>query len=124
MFSKIIYNIDESVFYDYLEELIDEELVIKEDERYYYHEMYEAERNIAKYLKARINRPEELFDENEVNRLLKNYEKKQGITYALKQKEALNYFLKSSVMILTGGQCTGKTTIVLELLKIHSTLYQ
>ena len=123
MFSKIIYNIDESVFYDYLEELIDEELVIKEDERYYYHEMYEAERNIAKYLKARINRPEELFDENEVNRLLKNYEKKQGITYALKQKEALNYFLKSSVMILTGGPGTGKTTIVQALLKIYSTLY-
>ena len=58
-----------------------------------------------------------------MNRLLKNYEKKQGITYASKQKEALNYFLKSSVMILTGGPGTGKTTIVQALLKIYSTLY-
>lgn len=123
MFSKIIYNLDEAVFYDYLEELIDEGLVIKEDERYYYHEMYKAEKNIAEYLKVRINRPEEIFDEDEVERLLNNYEKKQGIFYAEKQKEALNYFLRSSVMILTGGPGTGKTTIVQALLKVYSTLY-
>lgn len=123
MFSKIIYNLDESVFYDYLEELIDEGLVIKEDERYYYHEMYKAEKNIAEYLKVRINQPEEIFDEAEVERLLSNYEKKQGIFYAEKQKEALNYFLKSSIMILTGGPGTGKTTIVQALLKVYSTLY-
>lgn len=123
MFKKIIYNLEETIFYDYLEQLIDEGLIIKEDERYYYHEMYDAETNIAKYLKARINRPDELFDEDEVERLLKNYEKKQGITYALKQKEALNYFLKSSVMILTGGPGTGKTTIVQALLKVYTTLY-
>ena len=123
MFKKIIYNLEESMFYDYLEELIDEGLIIKEDERYYYHEMYEAEENIAKYLKIRINRPDELFDEDEVNRLLRNYEKNQNITYALKQKEALNYFLKSSVMILTGGPGTGKTTIVQALLKVYAALY-
>ena len=35
--------------------------------------------------------------------------KTQGICYAAKQKEALNYFLKASCMILTGGPGTGKT---------------
>ena len=123
MFSKIIYNIEEVSFNEYLDELIDEGLIIQRGDKYYYFEMDEAEKNIAEYLKIRINKPDELFDEKEVERLLTNYEKTQGICYAAKQKEALNYFLKSSFMILTGGPGTGKTTIVQALLKVYSVLY-
>lgn len=123
MFSKIIYNIEEASFNEYLDELIDEGLIIQRGDKYYYFEMDEAEKNIAEYLKIRINKPDELFDEKEVERLLTNYEKTQGICYAAKQKEALNYFLKSSCMILTGGPGTGKTTIVQALLKVYSALY-
>ena len=123
MFSKIIYNIEEVSFNGYLDELIDEGLIIQRGDKYYYFEMDEAEKNIAEYLKIRINKPDELFDEKEVERLLTNYEKTQGICYAAKQKEALNYFLKSSCMILTGGPGTGKTTIVQALLKVYSVLY-
>ena len=123
MFSKIIYNIEEVSFNEYLDELIDEGLIIQRGDKYYYFEMDEAEKNIAEYLKIRINKPDELFDEKEVERVLTNYEKTQGICYAAKQKEALNYFLKSSCMILTGGPGTGKTTIVQALLKVYSVLY-
>lgn len=123
MFSKIIYNIEEVSFNEYLDELIDEGLIIQRGDKYYYFEMDKAEKNIAEYLKIRINKPDELFDEKEVERLLTNYEKTQGICYAAKQKEALNYFLKSSCMILTGGPGTGKTTIVQALLKVYSALY-
>ena len=123
MFSKIIYNIEEVSFNEYIDELIDEGLIIQRGDKYYYFEMDEAEKNIAEYLKIRINKPDELFDEKEVERLLTNYEKTQGICYAAKQKEALNYFLKSSCMILTGGPGTGKTTIVQALLKVYSVLY-
>ena len=123
MFSKIIYNIEEVSFNEYLDELIDEGLIIQRGDKYYYFEMDEAEKNIAEYLKIRINKSDELFDEKEVERLLTNYEKTQGICYAAKQKEALNYFLKSSCMILTGGPGTGKTTIVQALLKVYSALY-
>lgn len=123
MFSKIIYNIEEVSFNEYLDELIGEGLIIQRGDKYYYFEMDEAEKNIAEYLKIRINKPDELFDEKEVERLLTNYEKTQGICYAAKQKEALNYFLKSSCMILTGGPGTGKTTIVQALLKVYSALY-
>ena len=123
MFSKIIYNIEEVSFNEYLDELIDEGLIIQRGDKYYYFEMDEAEKNIAEYLKIRINKPDELFDEKEVERLLTNYEKTQGICYAAKQKEALNYFLKSSCMIFTGGPGTGKTTIVQALLKVYSALY-
>ena len=122
-FKQLIYSIEENVFYEYLDELIDNGLIIKEDERYYYHEMYEAEVNISNYLKMRINHDDENIDVSRVNQLLQDFEKNQGITYAKKQKEALFYFLKSSVMILTGGPGTGKSTIVHALLKIYTSLY-
>lgn len=122
-FKQLIYSIEENIFYEYLDELIDNGLIIKENERYYYHEMYEAEVNIANYLKIRINHDDESIDESRVNQLLQDFEKNQGITYAKKQKAALFYFLKSSVMILTGGPGTGKSTIVHALLKIYTSLY-
>ena len=122
-FKQLIYSIEENVFYEYLDELIDNGLIIKEDERYYYHEMYEAEVNISNYLKMRINHDDENIDVSRVDQLLQDFEKNQGITYAKKQKEALFYFLKSSVMILTGGPGTGKSTIVHALLKIYTSLY-
>ncbi|MBS5589165.1 MAG: ATP-dependent RecD-like DNA helicase [[Clostridium] spiroforme] len=122
-FKQLIYSIEENIFYEYLDELIDNGLIIKENERYYYHEMYEAEVNIANYLKIRINHDDESIDESRVDQLLQDFEKNQGITYAKKQKEALFYFLKSSVMILTGGPGTGKSTIVHALLKIYTSLY-
>ena len=85
--------------------------------------MYEAEVNISNYLKMRINHDDENIDVSRVDQLLQDFEKNQGITYAKKQKEALFYFLKSSVMILTGGPGTGKSTIVHALLKIYTSLY-
>lgn len=123
MFNRLIYNIDETVFNDYLNELLEDRIIIKEDERYYYHEMYEAENKIARYLKSRIKRKEEKIDEQKVMELLSDFEKSKGIVYAKKQKEALFYFLKSSVMILTGGPGTGKSTVVQALLKVYSMLY-
>ena len=94
MFSKIIYNIEEVSFNEYLDELIDEGLIIQRGDKYYYFEMDEAEKNIAEYLKIRINKPDELFDEKEVERLLTNYEKTQGICYAAKQRENPKLFFK------------------------------
>lgn len=44
MFSKIIYNIEEVSFNEYLDELIDEGLIIQRGDKYYYFEMDEAEK--------------------------------------------------------------------------------
>lgn len=123
VFCQIVYNIEEETFDNYLAELIENKLIIQEDERYYYYEMYNAEINIANYLKRLNNRSDEIIDEKQVEELLDDFQNKQGIVYANKQKEALFYFLKSSVMVLTGGPGTGKSTVVQVLLKIYSLLY-
>ncbi|WRK54740.1 helix-hairpin-helix domain-containing protein [Coprobacillaceae bacterium CR2/5/TPMF4] len=51
MFTKIIYNIEETVFDEYLNELIDEGLVVLEEERYYYYEMYGSRKKYCLFFK-------------------------------------------------------------------------
>lgn len=122
-FFKIIFNIDEHIFENYLSILIEEEKVIHEENRYYEYEMYNAELVIANYIKRLKSLPEDTYNEVEVNRLLDNFQKVYGIEYASRQREAIDYFLKYPVMVLTGGPGTGKTTIVNAIIQIYRTLY-
>lgn len=122
-FHKIIYHIDDEVFDEYLNTLVEEGRVIKEGEYYYDEELYESEEIIANFLHKINEYPEEFYDENELERLLDNYQDKFGIVYSTKQKEAIEYFLKYPMMILTGGPGTGKTTVVKALIQIYRTLY-
>ena len=122
-FHKIIYHIDDEVFDEYLNTLVEEGRVIKEGEYYYDEELYESEEIIANFLHKINDYPEEFYDENELERLLDNYQDKFGIVYSTKQKEAIEYFLKCPMMILTGGPGTGKTTVVKALIQIYRTLY-
>lgn len=123
VFHKIIYHIDDEVFDGYLNTLVEEGRVIKEGEYYYDEELYESEEIIANFLHKINDYPEEFYDENELERLLDNYQDKFGIVYSTKQKEAIEYFLKYPMMILTGGPGTGKTTVVKALIQIYRTLY-
>ena len=122
-YHKNIGYIDESVFNEYLEILVDEEFVIQEGELYYDKELYDSEEIISSFLKKINSYPEEHYDEKEVGRLLTNFQDKFGIEYSKKQKEAIDYFLKYPMMILTGGPGTGKTTTVKALIRMYRSLY-
>lgn len=122
-FYRVIYNVDEDTFYQYVDELIEEAKIVKEDERYYYMEMYQAECKIASFIQRLLLHPEHEYDTTEVERLLTNFQDAKNIQYAKKQIDAVDYFLRYSTMILTGGPGTGKTTIVKALLKIFTALY-
>lgn len=122
-FFKIIFNIDEQIFEEYLSILIEEGKVVLENDRYYEYEMYDAEVNIANYLQHLKTLPEDFYEYDEVERLLNNFQTNYGIKYARKQKEAIDYFLRYPAMVLTGGPGTGKTTIVNAIIKIYRSLY-
>lgn len=70
--------------------------------------MYECERFIAERLSMIIKYPPQAIVgiEHEIDLL----EKKEGIKYALKQREAIKAALEKGLLILTGGPGTGKTT--------------
>ena len=65
-FHKIIYHIDDEVFDEYLNTLVEEGRVIKEGEYYYDEELYESEEIIANFLHKINDYPEEFYDENEL----------------------------------------------------------
>ncbi|MFV0396075.1 MAG: ATP-dependent RecD-like DNA helicase [Coprobacillaceae bacterium] len=123
MFKRQVSFIEEDVFHEYMQELIDDEKIIQVDDKYYYEEMHRAEATIASFISKLLGQPEEGYDEEEVTKEINHIEESRNINYASKQKEAIDYFLRYPCMILTGGPGTGKTTVVKALLQIYKHLY-
>lgn len=122
-FHKIIFQIDDEIFDEYLQLLIEEGKIILEGDYYYDQELYYSEMEIANFIFRLQQNPEEDYDQQEVTRLLNRYQETSGITYSTKQREAIEYFLKYPMMVLTGGPGTGKTTVVKVLIQIYRALY-
>lgn len=52
-----------------------------------------------------------------------NYQKKQGIILAEKQRDAIRRLFEEQMLILTGGPGTGKTTVIRAMIDIYKELY-
>ena len=122
-FHKIIFNVDDDIFDHYLTELINEQKLIIEEERYYDHAMYQSEMTISQYILRLLKIPQDTFNQEEIDRILDYFQKQYGMNYGIKQKEAIDYFLRYPFMILTGGPGTGKTTIVHAIIEMYHQLY-
>ncbi len=55
---------------------------------------------------------------DDIEAVIQKVEKEQGISYARLQREAIHAAMSGGVLILTGGPGTGKTTVVLALLRM------
>ncbi|MEG0453672.1 MAG: AAA family ATPase, partial [Coprobacillus sp.] len=121
-FNRFIPGLSYEQFHDYLDELIDEKRIIKEDDRYYPFDLYESEITISQTFHRWLNEPEEIYEEKEVEQYLNELQTQLSITYDKLQKDAISLFLKHSAMILTGGPGTGKTTIVEAIMKLYREL--
>ena len=121
--NKLI-KIDNDLFLQYIEELINEGMIVKHDEKFYYYNFYYAEKNIAKNLKPFINRKLNLrmldlhFEE-----MINVIQEDEGIAYSQEQIEAIYEACSSGLYIITGGPGTGKTTILKAILKMLKMLY-
>lgn len=79
--------------------------------RVYLYDAHEWEVGLAKevytYIKEKTTK---IMNKTEVKKFLVNYEKKNKITLAQKQQEAVYAVAKNPITIITGGAGTGKTT--------------
>ena len=103
-------------FYEAIEMAIDENYIVKEENRYYLSADYNDERFIAQYLNSFDNEltlSDELIQEG-----IENCENSLNITYDDVQKKAIRDFFQNGISFIVGGPGTGKTTIVKGMVEI------
>ena len=104
-------------FITFLNELILDMKVIKENDRYYLASMWENENNIAKRITHLTNK-KDLEVEN-IDKYIEDIEKDFGVTYNDEQKEAIKNSLIKNFLVITGGPGSGKTTIVTSIIELY-----
>lgn len=97
------------------DEAADKGLIIKEGCLYTLPKIAAYEKDIARYVTARLHYDEDLFrhyPESFLDMYISLYEKREGIILDDRQKEAVYLAFKSNIFILTGGPGTGKTSVL------------
>lgn len=104
---------------DALGDLIFEQKIVHEDNRYYLYTTYEAENVVAKKLLSLADRSDFKTDLEYLETLLSAVEVEKNIQYTNVQKEAILTALVNPISVITGGPGTGKTTIIDGLLEVY-----
>ena len=94
----------------FFEQLVDEDKIIIEDNRYYLTEIFEDEDYIVKKIHYLNNKKKTKYDK--LKDAITQLEDLNQIKYNEKQKEAIVKALGNNILIITGGPGTGKTTII------------
>lgn len=93
--------------------LVHEQVIIQEDDRFYVPSLYASEWGVANAIDRLLTEgPEDEFKPALIEKKIKAFEKRSGLTFGVSQKEAIVDALLSPFFILTGGPGTGKTTVL------------
>ncbi len=103
----------------------EEDQLIIEGEQAYLPSLFFAEKGIVTKIKKLLedHSYQETFSETEFLQALGRLEEAQSIQYAPSQKEAIHTAIKSSIMLLTGGPGTGKTTVINGIAEVFAELH-
>ena len=102
--------ISEELFIEAINALIIELKIVKEEEKYYLREMFDAEDLIVKRIKYLICK-EDIKYKN-TDKVLEDLEIYNNIVYNEEQLSAIKCALIKNFLIITGGPGTGKTTLI------------
>lgn len=125
LYDNICKYVDElletEIFDSYLSELIVAQKIVREDNRYYLKEMYDATMLIVHKVRTLLSSSKQRF--SKLNRYIEELERHTNITYNEKQLSAIKTALEENISIITGGPGTGKTTIIKAVVELYSQIY-
>ena len=106
-------------------ELVEDGKLAGEMSRFYLPSLYFSEVGIASKLETLIQEQQERtgFPTSEIRKALGDAEERLGVSYAETQIAAIELGMNASVMLLTGGPGTGKTTVVRGLVEVYAELH-
>lgn len=107
---KVLGNISNEIFDQALKDVVQEEKIVIEEDRYYLKEMYEAECHIA-YRLLYLQKKEAKKDKK-LDQYIQDIQKLYQINYNVEQIEAIRNAMTQNILVITGGPGTGKTTII------------
>ncbi|WP_425471025.1 SF1B family DNA helicase RecD2 [Ureibacillus thermophilus] len=106
-------------------ELEEEGKICGEETRIYLPSLYYSEVGIATKILHFIKNNEHTkkFSKDEIRKAIGEAEERLEVTYAETQAKAIEQAINSSIMILTGGPGTGKTTVVRGIVEVFAELH-
>jgi exodeoxyribonuclease V alpha subunit len=108
-----------------ISELLEQKKVMVEEERVYLVTLFYAEFNLALKCKLMLQQSlEQIFPVPELYQAIGELEEEFEVHYADSQREAMIMALTSTLMILTGGPGTGKTTVIRGICHLFARLHE
>ena len=105
-------------------EMREESKICGEETRLYLPSLYYSEVGIAsKILELSKHNGKQRFSKDEIRKAIGEVEDRLEVSYAETQAKAIECALNSSVMILTGGPGTGKTTVIRGFVEVYGELH-
>ncbi|SOC02325.1 exodeoxyribonuclease V alpha subunit [Ureibacillus xyleni] len=106
-------------------EMQEESKICGEETRLYIPSLYFSEIGIASKIIELLqqNDKQQRFTKDDIRKAIGEVEERLEVTYAETQAEAIECALNSSIMILTGGPGTGKTTVIRGLVEAYAELH-
>lgn len=95
-----------------VEALVRDEVVIRNEDRVYLQPLYYAEQGIARHIARLVDYPRAAPPADRIDEHIRHIESERSIVFNAEQREAIHTSASRSVMAITGGPGTGKTTCV------------
>ncbi len=122
---ELLGDLDSELFESGISQLLEQKKVMVEEDRVYLISLFYAEFNLALKCKLMLQEPlEKTFAVPDLYQAIGELEEAFSVHYADSQREALITSLTSSLMILTGGPGTGKTTVIRGLCHLYAKLHE
>lgn len=114
-YSKKVLEVSDNVINEGISNLIYNELLLIDEDKYYLTKIYDSEKYIANRI---VNNLKYLRSIN-IDNILESEENLYNIKFNKEQKKALWNAINADISIISGGPGTGKTTLIREIVNVY-----